>query len=193
MRTEIRRLFFVLLVFPVGSGWCQTVPDSGPGPVSSRWFIAGSAPDDYQFVFDATASATGNIQSIAAKLNARVDGFGTLMQRIAADDYRGKRCRLSGYLRTDSAARAQMWLRVDGPDREVVAFDNMRSRPIVGTTDWTRYDIVLDVPTDGADIAFGFFLSGGGKVWGDNFKLEEVDSTVPVTASKPTLPRAPGT
>src|SRR4029077_446009 len=35
MRTDIRWLFFVLLVFRVDSGWCQTAPDSGSGPASS--------------------------------------------------------------------------------------------------------------------------------------------------------------
>jgi len=114
------------------------------------------------------------------------------MQKIAADDYRGSRCRLSGYLRSEAAARAQMWMRVDGLSHVVLAFDNMGSHPVTGTTDWTLYEIVLDVPTDSVAIAFGILLAGSGKVWGDNFKLEKVESSVPVTASKRNL-LAPGT
>jgi hypothetical protein len=78
-----------------------------------------------------------------------------------------------------------MWMRVDGPDRKVLSFDNMGDRPVTGSTGWTRYEIVLDVPPDSVDIAFGFLLTQGGTVWGDNFKLEKVDSTVPVTAPSP--------
>ena len=78
-----------------------------------------------------------------------------------------------------------MWMRVDGPDRKISSFDNMDSRPVTGTTGWTRYEIVLDVPSDSVDIAFGFFLAQGGTVWGDNFKLEKVESTVPVTSAEP--------
>jgi hypothetical protein len=73
-------------------------------------------------------------------------------------------------------------MRVDGPGKKLLALDNMDDRPAVGTTDWKRYDIVLDVPYDSVDIAFGFLLEPPGKVWGDNFKLEKVDESVPVTA-----------
>jgi RNA polymerase sigma factor (sigma-70 family) len=80
---------------------------------------------------------------------------------------------------------------VDGPDKKALSFDNMDSHPVTGTTGWTRYEIVLDAPPDSVDIAFGFFLKGSGKVWGDGFKLEKVDATVPVTFAGPPLPRAP--
>ncbi len=156
------------------------------------WSIAGSAPTDYEFAMDATTAASGVKSAlITAKPGARSDGFGTLMQIIAADDYRGGRWRLSGYLRTDAAKRAQIWMRVDGPDRQILSFDNMDSRPVTGTTSWTQYDIVLDVPSASTDIAFGFLLIASGKVWGDSFKLEKVGATVPVTSAGPALPRAP--
>jgi hypothetical protein len=69
----------------------------------------------------------------------------------------------------------------------------MDSRPVTGTTGWTRYEIVLDVPADGVDIAFGFFLAQAGTVWGDNFRLEKVESTVPVTSPHPPAPSRPKT
>jgi hypothetical protein len=156
------------------------------------WLIAGSAPADYEFAVDATTAASGKQSAtITAKPGARSGGFGTLMQTIGAENYRGGRWRLSAYLRTDAANRAQMWMRVDGPDQHVLGFDNMDSHPVTGTTAWTRYDIVLDVPTDAVDVAFGFLLISSGKVWGDGFKLEKVDTTVPVSFAGPTLPRVP--
>jgi hypothetical protein len=156
------------------------------------WIVAGSAPGDYEFAVDSTTAAGGKRSaSITAKPGAKPGGFGTLMQTIAADDYRGSRWRLSAYMRTEGAKRAQMWMRIDGPLHKVMGFDNMGSRPVTGTTGWTRYDIVLDVPAESVAIAFGFFLNGGGKVWADAFKLEKVDATEPVTASDPVLPRSP--
>ena len=158
----------------------------GAGSVMAKipagWIIAGSNPNDYEFSRDGTASASGKWSaSIDAKSGA--NGFGTLMQMIDADNYRGGRWKLTGYLRTNDAIRAQMFMRVEGPDRKVVSFDNMDSRPVTGTSGWTRYEIVLDVPADSVDIAFGFLLAQGGTVWGDNFSLEKVDSTVPVTST----------
>jgi len=151
------------------------------------WFVAGSAPNDYEFSRDTSTAQSGQSSAlIAAKSGVNSSGFGTLMQVIDAENYRGARWRMSGYLKTSDVAKAQMWMRVDGPDKKILSFDNMDSRPARGTTSWTRYEIVLDVPADSIDIAFGFFLiQGSGKVWGDSFKFERVDSTVPVTAPAP--------
>jgi len=156
------------------------------------WIVAGTAPDDYEFAVENTTAASGTKSaSITAKPDARPEGFGTLMQTIAADDYRASRWRLSAYMRTEGAHRAQMWMRIDGPLHKVLGFDNMGSRPVTGTTGWTQYDIVLDVPAESVAIAFGFFLNGGGKVWADGFRLEKVEATVPMTPTEPVLPRSP--
>src|SRR5690348_2867933 len=156
------------------------------------WLIAGSAPANYVIAVETATPVSGSKSaSITAKPAAARNGFATLMQMIAAEDYRGSRLRLSGYLRTAGADRSQMWMRVDGPDHQVLAFDNMDSRPVTGTTGWTRYDIVLDVPPTSIDIAFGFFLAGSGKVWGADFQLDKVGTAVPVTSQEPILPRNP--
>lgn len=154
------------------------------------WILAGSAPTDYEVGVDSTAAATGKASAlIVAKPNAK--GFGTVMQTMSADAYRGGRWRMTGYMKTEDALRAQMWMRVDGPAKTILSFDNMDSRPVTGTTEWKRYEIVLEVPQDSFAIAFGFFLMQRGKVWGDGFKFEKVDSSVPVTAGTGSLPKAP--
>jgi len=163
--------------------------------VPTGWIVAGSSPKDYEFSRDLTTASSGHYSAlIAAKPGVVPTGFGTLMQTINAENYRDGRWRLSGYLKTSNATRAQMWMRVDGPDRKVVSFDNMDARPVTGTTGWTRYDIVLDVPSDSVDIAFGFLLTQGGKVWGDNFRLEKVAAEAPVTSpatAATVLPKQP--
>jgi len=45
---------------------------------------------------------------------------------------------------------------VDKGKETGVAFDNMQDRAIKGTTDWRRYEVVLDVPEDATGIAPGF-------------------------------------
>ncbi|HXP67028.1 MAG TPA: hypothetical protein VN815_16240 [Steroidobacteraceae bacterium] len=161
--------------------------------IPTGWMVAGSAPKDFEFSRDPNESWQGhNSALISAKPGVVSNGFGTLMQTISAEDYRGGRLRLSGYLKTRDAVRAQMWMRVDATDRSVASFDNMDSRPITGTTDWTRYDIVLNAPSNSADVAFGFLLSQGGKVWGSSFKLERADASAAVTSAAPAaLPKQP--
>jgi hypothetical protein len=161
--------------------------------IPTGWIIAGSAPKDFEFSRDLNEAWQGHKSAlISAKPGVASNGFGTLMQTISAENYRGGRWRLSGYLKTKDAARAQMWMRVDATDRNVVSFDNMDARPITGTTDWTRYEIVLNVPSNSADVAFGFLLTKSGKVWGSNFKLEKADTSIPVTSAAPAmLPKGP--
>ena len=72
-------------------------------------------------------------------------------------------------------------MRIDGENYMQMGFDNMRNRPIKGTSDWKKYEIVLDIPPDSKSINYGVLLNGDGKVWFDDFKLEEVDDNVPVT------------
>jgi hypothetical protein len=163
---------------------------SAQAEAPAGWHIAGSTPGDYEFSQTDVASS-GKYGSLIAARSDKARGFGTLMQTISADEYRGARWRLSGFMKTEQAGRAQMWMRVDGAEAKLLAFDNMDSRAVTGTTDWKRYEIVLDVPAGSIDIAFGYFLAGGGKVWGDNFKLEKVDATVPVTATTPGVPGMP--
>lgn len=175
------------------------------------WFAAGTRPGDYEFGVDEQASArsrdrflTGKQESyqgrnlqlaersafIRGKPQATPAGFATLMQSISAESWRGKRVRLTAKVRTRGVQRAQMWMRVDGHNRQVLAFDSMSQRPITGSRPWRSYSIVLDVPRSATSISYGFLLSGRGTVWADDFRVQAVDANVPVTA-QPRLPNAP--
>ena len=107
----------------------------------------------------------------------------TLTQSLRADRVRGKRIRLSGYLRVAEVTGngLALWFRGDGAKR-MLAFDNMEGRRRTGTEDWRLAEIVVDVPAEVVGIAFGAFLTGSGVAWADDLRLEVVDSTVPVTA-----------
>ncbi len=71
-----------------------------------------------------------------------------------------------------------MWMRVDGdnpnPHKRSLSFDNMQGRPIKGTVDWKKYEIILDVPQESVLIAYGVLLDGPGSVWLDNFEFEVI-------------------
>jgi hypothetical protein len=154
------------------------------------WIVAGSAPADYEMGVDAT-TRDGKVAFIKARPQASSAGFGTLMQMFPADEYRGGRWKLSARMRTEDAAKAQLWMRIDGPDNKPSAFDNMNDRPVTGNGEWKRYEIVLDVADDSAAVAFGFFLAGAGKVWADDFKLERVPLSTPLTGSNTPARRGP--
>ena len=157
------------------------------------WFLAGSMPASYDTGVDGQASYNGHPSAFLKSKDLRIDGFGTLMQQIRAEHYLGKRVRFSAYVKAaDAEGWAGLWMRID-KDSKQLAFDNMQNRPIKGTADWQKYDVVLDVPQDATGIFFGVLLGGTGQVWISNAKFEVVGSDIPTTggAAAPVMPDEP--
>jgi hypothetical protein len=148
------------------------------------WFMAGSHPKDYALGIDTSTTYNGKNSGYLKAAVAAPAGFGTLMQMFKADANRNKRMRFSAFVKAEGVDDwAGLWMRIDGPDRsEDLGFDNMQDRPIKGTSDWQKYEIVLDVPQESVHIAFGVLLCGKGQVWLSDVRFEEVGSDVPVTA-----------
>jgi hypothetical protein len=155
------------------------------------WIAAGSKPKDYNMSVDRTVAHGGEASASLKCVALKPGGFGTLMQTCKADAFRGKRVRMSGYVRSQNVTDwAGLWLRIDGARGEPLGFDNMQQRPIKGTGDWKKCEIVLDVPESAAEIAFGLLLTGPGQAWMDDLAFEVVGTDVPTTGSK-TAPAAP--
>ncbi len=148
------------------------------------WLVAGNNPGNYGMRSDLEVRHKGSASGYIKSVSSQPQGFGTMMQKIKADDYRGKRVRLVGYVKGENIAQyAGLWLRVDGPGY-ILNFDNMENRPIKGTTDWKKYEVVLDVPEESIAIAFGILLGGEGQAWVDDLQLEVVGQDVPTTGYK---------
>jgi hypothetical protein len=161
--------------------------------VPRGWFANGSALGDYVVATDSTVTYKGHPSVSIRAQKPESTGFAGLMQSISANDYKGKRVRLSAYLRTrdvrgDGSRGAHVWFRVDGPNQKMLGFDNMDTRPVKGNTEWTKYEIVLDVPSESVGLAYGSFLNGSGTAWVASFNLEEVSDAVPTTDSLPQHP-----
>ena len=148
---------------------------------SVGWRAAGANPDAYDMGIDSTVTRTGKRAGFIRSKEGTTTGWGTWAQMFEAKPYLGKGLRFSAYVRTEGVdQQAALWMRVDG-DSGPLAFDNMRDRPIRGTTGWTQYEIVLDVPSHSKAISLGVMLSGPGVLWIDDCALTEAPS-------KPELP-----
>ncbi|WCN37719.1 helix-turn-helix domain-containing protein [Aneurinibacillus uraniidurans] len=145
------------------------------------WMISGSHPSEYETGIDYQNVHQGRASGYIKAGRKEADGFVTMMQMFRADKYKGKRLRLSGFIKTESTAYAGLWMRIDGKYDDILAFDNMSNRPIKGTTNWNQYSVVLDVSQDSVAIAFGFLLSGTGIMWVDSLRFDVVDEKVPTT------------
>ena len=150
------------------------------------WFKAGSKPKSYKMGIDKGAGKDGRNAATIKSKSGKIDGFGTLMQFSLPDKYRGKRVRMTGFLKTDKVSDwAGLWFRVDKKGFGSIAFDNMKNgttdRSVKGTTEWTKYEIVLDVSQEATGLAYGALLSGTGQIWFDDINFEMVSDSIPVT------------
>lgn len=150
------------------------------------WGKSGSDPANYEIFVDTNIRRSGKASaSVKAKRTFEKKQFTTLAQSVRPDNFREKRVRLSAYIKSENVSEyALMWMRVDGTNLRVLDFDNMEDRPIKGTTDWKRYEIVLDVPAETLEIAFGVILSESGQVWIDDVKFEIVGQDTAKTTLK---------
>jgi len=146
------------------------------------WLLAGSAPSKYEIGVEKDSersSKVGFLRSTETKIKG---DFGTIMQSFVPEEYFGKRLKLTAYIKSKDVEKwAGMWMRVDGEKGTTLSFDNMHNRPIKGTTIWKKYEIILDVPKESVNLAFGVLLSGTGSIWMDSFKFEIVTNAVPTT------------
>jgi hypothetical protein len=159
--------------------------------VPEGWLIAGSQPSKYESGVDTRTLLDGRPSAYLKAKEPVTGGFGTLMQAFDAKNYAGKRMRFSGQVKADGVQSwAGLWMRVD-KGSESVAFDNMQDRPIKGTSDWKRYDVVLDVPQDASGVFFGILLDGSGEVWLSDVKFEVVGTEIPTTGGTKPRPAGP--
>ena len=149
------------------------------------WQLAGDDLSCYHldrdFVVTYAGKPSGRLTSVG-----ECQSFGTMVQCLDPAAYAGKRIRFSAHVKArDVRDWAGLWMRVDGENGcgTTLAFDNMNARPITGSRDWARYDIVLDVAKEAKSICLGMLLQGQGKVWLSSVSLEAVNSAVPTTVA----------
>ena len=158
--------------------------------VPQGWFVAGSTPQQYAVATDASVTYAGKPSVALRSATGNPTGFVTLMQSFLPDGYSGKRVRFSGFVKSDQIGGwAGLWMRIDAGSL-MAGFDNMQGRPVQGTTDWTPYSVVLDIPAGSTGVNFGILLDGTGTVWLSGVTFEVVGSDTPVTAMF-TTPAAP--
>jgi hypothetical protein len=155
---------------------------SGPehldfGEMSGGWVKSGVRPDDYDWGIDCQLTRGGKPSGYIKFTASDVIGAGSLTQMFRADNYVGNGVRLSGYLNAvATTGPAVLQMRVDGWDYKQLSFEQ---RPIQNTNDWTKYELVLDVPPDAVKISSGVNMASKGQVWLNDLRLEVVGKDVP--------------
>jgi len=188
VKTKKRQVFLLGAVCTVTASVSSVPTTSSSGIVRQDppgWVMRSSVGTlaTYSVGIDSVIAHGGTRSAYIQFQGIEPQGWATLMQTFRADAYRGKRVRLSAFVKTqDVEAGALLWMRIEGPGDSVLAFDNMGDRPIRGAPDWRLHDVVLEVPTRASAIAIGLLLEGGGRVWIDDVTMSAVAPDVALTA-----------
>lgn len=160
----------------------QSSSKSQPEASLNGWYKMGSKPDSYEIGLSTDKYNDGPVYYMKS-IEASIDGFGTIAKNIEPGIYKNKRVRLSGFIKTENIEGwVGMWMRVDAFEQgKMLGFDNMGNRPIKGTNDWQKYEIVLDVPEKSAGIFYGVLAFKTGEVWITELSMEIVGDDVPTT------------
>ncbi|WP_420125202.1 hypothetical protein [Longimicrobium sp.] len=159
---------------------------TGPSETLNLGFedVTNGRPDGWGYVggagyslFSDTEVVHGGEHSLRLQYLGN-DTFGTSGRALPVEAARGKTVRYSGWIRTASVAVtdgaqnpwAGLWMRVDGATT-TLAIDNMHDQGPSGTTDWQRFEIVLDVPQEATAIYIGTLLAGSGRAWFDDLEI----------------------
>ena len=149
---------------------------------SSEWHYRGSKADSYEMGSDAGVEKNNQTVYKIKSIQSKTDGFGTIMKTIQPDSFLGKTVKMTAYVKSENVKSwAGLWMRVDYYTAAVLAFDNMQRRPIKGTKDWTKYEVVLYVPTEATAISYGVLLNETGQIWFKDVAIEIVDDSLEET------------
>ncbi len=149
----------------VAAGW--TAPESG----------------DYRASVDRKVRHGGHPSLLIEATGGGAAGY-AVTQSVKADAYRGKRIRMTGYLKADeSMDGGAIWFRIDMPNGDYILDGSLDySAADKSTRDaagWTRSLTVAAVPADALGISFGLRMKGRGRIWASDLKWETVAATVP--------------
>ncbi len=164
LASTIKRLLFAAMAV-VGLAHAQTLPP--------EWRKINNDPDaNYEATLSASAAFEGHFGATLRRVtpaNGQSE-FGGLIQIARAAPWRGQRVLMRAWIKTTQADAVGMWLRIDAVDT-ALAMDNMGNRTIKGTTGWSQYEIVLDVPQQAEYLIYGVLLIGGGVLDFDNVEF----------------------
>ncbi len=141
-----------------------------PGKAPPGWFVTAPPKDADQWAEVRRSGCRSNrgCAVVMSPGNAPIR-VGGLEQTFGALAYRGKRLRLTAWIRVEAVGpndRAQMWLSVDRTEGLM--------EPPVQSKEWTRCELVTQVGEDASFIRFGFISFGEGRTWVDDVSVETV-------------------
>ncbi len=141
--------------------------------VPAGWNATESTPGEYQVSVDHTIVHDGKSSLFLRSIAAHPVGAVQVGQEFDASPYRGRRVRIAGFFRA---------ARIDGEAAlQLSSTASYQQTDVSGSAQWSRYEVVVDVPFDAESIRLGVLLRGAGTLRAADLVFEPVPITVPLT------------
>lgn len=125
-----------------------------------------------EFTIDSKVSYHGN-KSLKVKNTKNVKNhYPANMCHFIDGVKAGQKIKLSGYIKTEKTDSDSLGLFISYSNTKNKVFKLLKSSELIGTNDWKKYMLELDVNTDTDNLTIGVSLHGKGTIWVDNLKLE---------------------
>lgn len=153
------------------------------GQSRQRWFLSVEDRRTFKFDSDRQYQLSGPTSLRLTSEKAKPNEAGLVFTRKGAADYRGKRIRLSGYLRSEGLQQPSVMY------AQVLSQSGRVSQSVYGWSEqamdlsidgWQQLSLILDVPVPSRSIRYGFQQVGPGTTWGDKFEIEIVPDDTPL-------------
>lgn len=159
---------------------------AGPPPYEAPepgWSLSGGGHDFYDVLLDPTVVREGHPTVHLVANGPTHEKYGTWARGTDASKYVGKHVRFTIQTKTHGTSqRADFWARVQAPDSPGDGFGlGGHWTYLPADSDWTRREIVLDIPNEASYFNYGVGIAGPGEMWFDAPTMEIVGPEVPVT------------
>jgi len=145
--------------------------EKGADYSSAPDYVAGIRPRAYY----------GRTCAVLESRKRKPHGNAVLCQWVRADNYLGKRIRITAMMRLASphATRGSLFAHLD--TRNSYTYWDGSSGDLLATSQWSRRELIIDIPADGQGIIFGGSLAGRGTLLIANVRVDVVDKSMPLT------------
>jgi bifunctional DNase/RNase len=150
------------------------------------WTFGEGPSQNFDWGIDPSTIHQGNPSFFVKTKEGAPKGKAGLQQAFLADEYRGKRLRLSGSLKTENVeGGTALWLQIEGVN-ETLRPANAQEHTLQGTHSWVRHELSVEVQQTSISVGLGLLLVGRGQVWLSDVQLEVVDEDPSASAARAT-------
>lgn len=157
----------------------QSLAAAQPGipflPPPPKWLAGGGQGFELCDIGIDVAMRTAGQANLA--IDCGIPQNAVLRQAFEAAPFYGKRVRFTGWIRTEGF-EPMPGNGNPGGGGLMLTLDPQQAPPrlasLVGTTGWEQRELVIDVPRNSRFILIGLVVAGKGRVWGRDFRFEEV-------------------